>query len=108
MATPDYDNVTNFFLGSAAGVVNNNFEKTAEAIDKTIQTDGSREMNANLDMNSNRLINLSPAVTNNQAVTLGQFKAALSDVTVINYLDADEGLWDPTNTFNQTEGLWNG
>ena len=109
MALPSFDTITNFFLGSALNGVNNNFNKVREALNKTILKDGSQPMSANLDMNSNKLINLAPATTDNQAVTLSQLRGALSGITTIDIikLENDEGVWDPTNSINTTEGLWN-
>ena len=57
-----------------ANNINNNSQAIEEAFDNTLSRDGTspNEMNANLDMNSYRILNLSDAVSNSEPVTLSQ------------------------------------
>jgi hypothetical protein len=73
-----FSSIANFFLGSAAGAVNNNFQKVKDEFMKVLYRDGTLPMLGNLDMNSNKLINVGEATSNTQAPNLGQVKNLIS------------------------------
>lgn len=60
------------------------FAELAEQLDNTVSRDGTspNNMTAELDMNSNRVTNLAPAVNNNDAVTLGQLASLASGAVI--------------------------
>ena len=60
---------------SATAAINSNFQALQEAIENTLSRDGSvpNYMNANLDMNSFRIINGSTAVDDSDYITKGEF-----------------------------------
>lgn len=62
---------------SVANSWNENAADIETAIDNTLSRDGTspNEMNANLDMNNYKIINLPYATTNTEPVTLGQFSS---------------------------------
>lgn len=63
--------------------LNANFEAIEDAFDNTLSRDGSlpNSMDASLDMNSHRIVNLSAGVNSGDAVTVGQL-----DSVVLNYV----------------------
>lgn len=72
--------ITLFDLSSGSFTVdllNANFDTIATAFENTLSRDGTAPnmMLAALDMNSNRILNLPTAATNNEPVTLGQLYA---------------------------------
>lgn len=75
---PTLTDVTSGF-GTAA-VINDNNDKIEAAFDNTLSRDGSspNQMESNLDMNSNRVINLKDAENDTEAVTLRQAKDLVS------------------------------
>jgi len=58
-------------------LLNANFALIETALENTVSRDGTapNTMSASLDMNSNRILNLPTAATNNEPVTLGQLLA---------------------------------
>jgi hypothetical protein len=72
--------LTLFDLASGSFTVdllNANFALIETALENTLSRDGTapNSMSASLDMNSNRILNLPTAATNNEPVTLGQLLA---------------------------------
>ena len=62
---------------SAQNTINDNFDALQEQIDELVSRDGEapNTMQANLDMNSKRLLNLPYAATGGEPVTLAQLEA---------------------------------
>lgn len=62
---------------SVVNTVNENNNLVEAAIENTLSRDGTspNQMEANLDMNSNRILNLPYAASNTEPVTLGQFSS---------------------------------
>lgn len=58
---------------------NNALQQIAAAFDNTVSRDGStpNSMEADLDLNSNRIVNVAPGVNSNDAATLGQLTEAV-------------------------------
>lgn len=65
--------------GTAVTTINSNFQAIETAIENTLSRDGTtpNQMEDNLDMNSNRIINLPDAVSLTEPVNLDQMTAAL-------------------------------
>lgn len=103
-----------------ANNINNNSQAIEEAFDNTLSRDGTspNEMNANLDMNSYRILNLSDAVSNSEPVTLSQvsdvIESAISSdperfrgpqgIQGIQGIKGDSGAIALTLTRNQIRG----
>jgi hypothetical protein len=92
-------------IGSRYGSIdalNNNFDEIEDAIENTLSRDGTspNEMLAPLNMGNNRVINVLPGTSPNDAVTLGQLTQASSDIFVSDTetIVATEG--QTTVTFN--------
>lgn len=68
---------------SIVTAVNNNNTLIEAAIENTLSRDGTspNEMNADIDMNSNRVFNLPDATTDTEPVTLGQLSEAVGDIS---------------------------
>lgn len=66
---------------TATSLINSNFSNLQEAIENTLSRDGTTPnfMNANLDMNSYRIINLGEAVEDGDPVTLGQLNERIGE-----------------------------
>lgn len=81
--------------GSTA-LINSNSDAIQTAMENTLSRDGTspNQMGASLDMNSNKIINLPPAGTSTEPVTLSQLTAA-SQTTVI---DASVSTFTPSGT----------
>ncbi len=64
---------------TAVGAINANNAALTTALDNTLSRDGTspNQMGANLDMNSNRIINLPSAISTSEPVTLAQMSAAI-------------------------------
>lgn len=71
---------------SAIVALNDNSDTITNAIDNTLSRDGTlpNEMEADLDMNSNDILNLPEAIFDSSPVTLGQLNDIVSGVTVGN------------------------
>lgn len=68
---------------SVVNTVNNNNAAIEAAVENTLSRDGTspNEMNANLDMNSNRIINLPEADSNTEPVRKLEFEATIANLT---------------------------
>jgi len=90
---PTLTDVTSGF-GTAA-VINGNNAEIETAFDNTLSRDGSspNQMEANLDMNSNRVLNLPDAVNNTEPATFKQLKdvIAAGNLSVLERLDDSDG-----------------
>lgn len=64
---------------SVINAINNNNQATEVALENTLSRDGTspNEMEANLDMNNNRIINLPDAVADQEPITKAQLDAAI-------------------------------
>ena len=62
---------------SSVSALDNNFASIEAAIEKTLSRDGTspNQMEASLDMNSNRILNLPDALNSSEPVTLGMLEA---------------------------------
>lgn len=82
----------------ATTIINDNLEDIATAIENTLSRDGTspNQMEANLDMNSNRILNLVAAVSATEPVTLGQ-AGDLLDITVATQQSIGELLYPLTD-----------
>ncbi len=67
-----FESISNFFLGSALDKLSSNFEKVADEFDKVVYRDGSNVMSDSLDMNGNRILNISPGISANDVATVAQ------------------------------------
>lgn len=77
--------ITQITAASSATVINNNNATLEEAIDNTLSRDGTspNEMNAQLDMNSNPIINLPVPTTTGEPVRLGDIGTSVFDTGVV-------------------------
>jgi hypothetical protein len=98
--------LTLFDLSSGSFTVdllNANFALIETALENTLSRDGTapNSMSASLDMNSNRILNLPTAATNNEPVTLGQLLAlgTLNLYTPSNHVHAWTDITDKPTTF---------
>lgn len=73
---------------TAATTINNNFSTIQTAVDNTLSRDGTatNTMGANLDMNSNRIVNLPTPISNNEPLRLTDLSSFISGSLVINAL----------------------
>lgn len=85
----DLSNLQNEVTATAA--INNNNAIIEDAIDNSISRDGTQpnNMNANLDMNSNKIINLPDAASDQEPLTYGQFLEGVSALENGAVIDAD-------------------
>lgn len=79
---------------TARTTINTNFDTIEEVIDNTLSRDGTspNQMEAELDMNSNRLINLPEADSDTEPVRKGEFDAIIAAITGTE--DSFTGEWD--------------
>jgi hypothetical protein len=82
-------------IGSRYGSIdalNNNFDAIETALENTLSRDGTgpNNMDANFDMDSNRIINLSDGLNNADAVTVKQLNGALQGVASGNIVKLRE------------------
>jgi len=102
MAKLTLSNVTN--LGgnpvSAQGTVNSNSDAIETALEKTLSRDGTspNEMNATLDMNSHRIINLPAPITDLEPVRLIDLTGGIS----VGDVDAEDVSFTPFSTIVAT------
>lgn len=84
-------------------LLNANFALIETALENTLSRDGTapNTMSANLDMNSNRILNLPTAATNSEPVTLGQLLAlgTLNIYTPGNHVHAWADITGKPTTF---------
>lgn len=89
---------------AATTQINQNFTDIEDAFDNTLSRDGTapNSMSAQLDMNSNRIINLPAAVADNDPVTLQQLNnaanATLTNVDASNVNITDTGAYYDSTT----------
>lgn len=86
------DTITNITNSSGIPTLNDNFEELADEFDKVVYRDGSQTMQGDLDMDSNRIINLSDALTESEPVTLGQINDLLGTALTESALSIALGL----------------
>lgn len=81
-------------------IINSNFEAIQTALANAVSRAGTsaNAMNANLDMNSNRIINIPAATSNTEPVNYGQFLAAQGDLLYSGEIDSSAVLFTPTGT----------
>lgn len=93
----DLANLTN--ETSAIGTINENNDRVVAAIDNTLSRDGStpNQMEADLDMNSNRILNLPPAVSSGEPVRKAEFDLITSPDLPDTIFDAIDALNIPTS-----------
>jgi hypothetical protein len=98
--------LTLFDLASGSFTVdllNSNFALIETALENTLSRNGAtpNTLAANIDMNSNRILNLPTAATNNEPVTLGQVMAmgTLNIYTPANHVHAWTEITDKPTTF---------
>jgi hypothetical protein len=98
--------LTLFDLASGSFTVdllNANFALIEDALENTLSLDGTlpNSMNANLDMNSYRILNLPTAATDGEPVTLGQLTAlsTLNIYTPDNHVHAWTDITGKPSTF---------
>jgi hypothetical protein len=123
MAKLVLDDVQNLYGNTTAAetAINNNFTKIEVAIEKTLSRDGTtpNSMSANLDMNSQRITNLSPGINPSDAATVSQLQAVdtpnleLSDLTDVEYTGSvpaigDLLIYDGTNWKNNPASVVGG
>ncbi len=72
------DTITNVTNSSGLAVMNANDQELADEFDEVLYRDGSQTMQGDLDMDSNRIINLPDATNGSEPVTLGQIGDILS------------------------------
>jgi len=84
-------------------LLNANFALIETALENTLSRDGTapNTMSANLDMNSNRILNLPTAATNSEPVTLGQLLAlgTLNIYTPSNHVHSWADITGKPTTF---------
>lgn len=76
---------------SAINTINNNFDLVAEKLDTLLSRDGDtpNQMEASLDMNSNRITNLPEPVSVHEPARLQDIRDIVSDGVAANTLDGD-------------------
>lgn len=68
----EIDNIENIQNSSGVQTINQNFEKIQAELEKVLYKDGSNASDGNLDMDSNRILNLPDAITSGEPVPLRQ------------------------------------
>jgi len=76
-----FDSIRNFFLGSATGTLDSNFDKISGEFQKILYRDGSSVMTGPLDMNSKRIINIPYPLDGNDAVNLSSVQDIANDIS---------------------------
>jgi hypothetical protein len=79
MAKVTLDDITNLDSSTAVQTINDNSESIVDALDNTLSRDGStpNQMEANLDMNSNRILNLPAPVSTSEPLRLADVGGVL-------------------------------
>lgn len=82
MAKLTLTDIFNTLAGSIISAFNNNNTAIENAIENTLSRDGTgpNEMNAQLDMNSNKIINLPAATTSTEPVRYAEFSPFITDL----------------------------
>lgn len=93
----DLDNLQND--NTATTAINNNNESIETAIENTLSRDGTtpNTMSANIDMNSNRIVNLAVPVNNNDAARFTDLKALQNVETPLVTVDSEIALFSGTD-----------
>lgn len=80
LTTSDLTNLQN--ESSAVSTINSNFAAVETALENTLSRDGTspNTMSANLDMNSNRILNLPAAVDDTEPVRLGDVEVLIASI----------------------------
>lgn len=83
MAKLTLSDVTNFTTSSAATTVNSNSAALEQAMEKTLYRDGTapNQMEASLDMNSHRILNLPAAGSDGEPVRRSEFNTAVIEAS---------------------------
>jgi len=82
---------------ASVAALNSNFNAIETAIDNTLSLDGStpNSMSANLDMDSNRIVNLPDATTGSEPLTLAQWEEGATNTptsaTAVTYTPVGTG-----------------
>ena len=97
LTTDDLSSLTN--ETSAIGTINENNERIEQAIEKTLSRDGTspNQMEAALDMNSNRILNLPQAASANEPVRKAEFDLITSPTLPDTIFNAINALNIPTS-----------
>lgn len=97
----DLANLTN--ETSAVNTINENNDRVVAAIDNTLSRDGStpNQMEANLDMNSNRILNLPAAVSSGEPIRKAEFDLITSPDLPDTIFNAIAALSIPTSLTGQ-------
>lgn len=72
------DDITNVEINSGVPTINENFDTVADEFDKVLYRDGSLSATGDLDMDSNRIINLPAPINANEAARYGDLAIALA------------------------------
>jgi len=101
---PTLTDVTSGF-GTAA-VINNNNAEIEQAFDNTLSRDGSspNQMEADIDMNSNRLLNLPDAITGSEPLTFQQYQEG--GATVNGFRKETQVATDGQTVFTASTVQW--
>ncbi len=97
LVTSDLSSLSN--QTTAISTINSNFNAVDTAMENTLSRDGTspNAMGAQLDMNSNKIINLPDALTDQEPATLSQLTAqinALHDTLFDELIDSTDGIID--------------
>jgi hypothetical protein len=89
---------------SAINQINTNSEAIEEALEKTLSRDGTspNEMEADLDMNSNRILNLPEAVDDTEPVRLGDLEDLVEELAASETFIGPEGPEGPQGATGAT------
>lgn len=71
--------ITNITNASGVAVSNSNFDELADEFDKVLYRDGSQTVEGDLDMDSNRILNLPDAVSLSEPMTLRQLETLVAE-----------------------------
>lgn len=101
----DLSNLQNEVTATSAINANNALIETA--IDNSISRDGTQpnNMNANLDMNSNKIINLPDALTDQEPVTYSQYLSGITSLSNGVVIDGDFVLMNHSDTMTNDRVL---
>lgn len=107
MAKLTLTNITDTRQSSAATTINANSDLVEAAVENTLSRDGTspNQMEADLDMNSNRVLNLIDATTGQEPVTLSQMQGTITAISSEEIaLLVDKGtVTSGTVTFNRND-----
>jgi hypothetical protein len=119
MAKLTLNDISNLYGNTTAAetAINTNSARIETALENTLSRDGTapNQMNASLDMNSNRIINVAPGINPSDAVTVEQLQSVdtpsleLDDLTDVQYsgnapVVGDRLVWTGTYWTNASSG----